>query len=810
MGIKKTLKNKGIFFSIDALIATMIILIVILIAIPNIKQNKIESKIDEDILISLSSITAEQFDNLYVQSLIASGVITEPNRSLLEQIGNFYVTNRTIATRIADEFLSDIESKDNVGIWLENNLVSSKNTTSIENARQIEASRQIISGVMLGQNITGYSSRAFISSNVKTIYSYLGGYVGDGNITVIMEYNGTINSSSIELAINNPFSIYVNGNLAGNFAQSSSVTTPVSYDIPITNFHSGQNTIEIKGQTLYIAGGFIKLKYNSETQYQQPVRYYFPGIEGLVNIYDGFYVPNNLTSMNMNIHINSTNDFFISIGNISVYNGSTTGEQTITLDNSYLSSKLNYNDLNQKTVPLRLGLNNVTFEINTSLDIITVNDITSSMSAYAQQLMDANLFVLNSTVGTFQNIIRLGIVTYRAASTSVIFHGLSNDYNSLYNQIINFLSISYSSQERSLCNGIQRAVQEFSQNSSQEKIKIAILMGAGALSGQQCSASGSDVYEQTKNAACDAHNQSGIIFYTVGFGTNNDTLSTLQQIAGCSNGGFSIGSLSNLTEAYQQILNEIVTNYQLQTVHTSGSSAYTKLYSDSYIQFNYPIPTVPYGLLITSEKAFDTNSEATLEIPADSSVVDAKVISYSGPKWTTLLKSNNNVLFNLTKYGLDYIKIGDPYAIQIPASSLQQSNNISIATGSSPENFSEGSVSDKIIYTIVKNISAYSPISANKDGCVWTVHFEDNTNATVSIPQNYTGANNCIYSPSTIIYDVNDALQSAVYNLFRQLDIDLDGRIDFIFGQNEVTIATTEVQGIPFPWSTEIQVRRWI
>ena len=101
-------KKRGIFFSIDALIALLIILLIILIAVPTIKQNKVESKIDQDILLSLSSITAEEFDNAYVQSLISSGVITEPNKSLLEQIGNFYVTNKTVATNIADEFLSTI------------------------------------------------------------------------------------------------------------------------------------------------------------------------------------------------------------------------------------------------------------------------------------------------------------------------------------------------------------------------------------------------------------------------------------------------------------------------------------------------------------------------------------------------------------------------------------------------------------------------------------------------------------------------------------------------------------------------------
>src|SRR3989344_5903385 len=106
MGVKVIkhigINKKGIFFSLDALIALVIILIIILVAFPSIKNNKVESKIDQDILVSLSSISAKDFDNQYVQSLITSGVIIEPDKSLLEQIGNFYVTNQTIAVNIAD------------------------------------------------------------------------------------------------------------------------------------------------------------------------------------------------------------------------------------------------------------------------------------------------------------------------------------------------------------------------------------------------------------------------------------------------------------------------------------------------------------------------------------------------------------------------------------------------------------------------------------------------------------------------------------------------------------------------------------
>jgi len=813
MGLKRKFNSKGIFFSIDALIALLMILLVLLVAIPTMKQNKLESKIDEDILVSLSSITAEEFDNTYVQSLISSGIIKEPKKSILEQIGNFYVTDPVIATNIANEFLSSIETKENIGIWLENSLVSSKNTTSMESARQVETSRQIISGVMLGQNISGFSARAFLSSGVRTSYTYFGGYVGDGNISLPIEYNGTIKSVVMELAINSPFSVYVNDNLAGNFAASPSVTTPSVYNLPITNFHAGSNTLEIRGTYLYIAGGFVKLTYNSEAQYQLPVKYYFPGVDGLINTYDGFYVPNNITSMDISLHINSNKSFFLNIGNASIYRNTTNGVQTINLNNNYLSSKLNYNSLTKKTVPIRLGLENATFEVNVTLELISVYDGSATMKPYVPPngagLVDAHHILINE-MGIIPNS-SLGLVGYRAGATpQSLFHELSTNFASINSTVNSWTENDFVSSNRALCNGIRESVVQFTTNSqNQNPIQASVLMATGLLT-HTCSGSGTEAAANTAavTEACNAYQQYGIKFYTIGFGTNQNTLNTLQTIANCSDGAYFYGELTNISQIYRDVINKIVAAYRLQTIYSSGGSFDSRIYPDSYIQFNYPLQNLPYGLIITTERTFDNTTSVSFSLPPNSQVAEARVVSYSGPKWTKLVKINNMNVFNLTEYGTDYVEIGDPYAIQIPTSLIQQSNNITLLTGSSEQNSSVGSASNKVIYTVIKNVSAYSPISANRKGCIWTVHFEDNTNTTLSIPQNASSI--CTYSPISIIYDVNDALQAAVYNLFRQLDLDTDGRVDLLFNATEVSISTTQVEGIPFPWSTEIQVRRWI
>ncbi|MEK6908904.1 MAG: vWA domain-containing protein [Nanoarchaeota archaeon] len=1013
MGLKS---KKGIFFSIDALIALMIIFIVILVAIPNIKQNKIESKIDEDILIGLSSISAEEFDNNYVRSLITLGIITDPNKSLLEQIGNFYVTNRTIASNIADEFLSTIKTKDNVGIWLENNLVSSKNATSIESARQIETSRQIISGVMLGQNITGYSARAFLSSNIRNAYSYFGGYVGDGNITLVLDYNGTINDAELELASNKDFQLYINGIYAGNHTKSPSVTSPSTYDLSnhLNKFGSGTNNLEFIAKDLYIAGGFLKVKYESIPTTTQK-RQYFQGIQGLINLYDGLFIPGTPTSIDVNLDLQSNFTTFLNIGNVTIFNGTTNGRQTITVPNSQLSTTLNYNQLANKTTPIRLGLKNVSLIYSGQrFDIISVVDLSGSMENNCPggsanpgetpcKINDAK----NSTdelINTILNISgnRVALVGFEDYSKKADFHNLSNNSQTLRNIANNVWNAGGST---CICCGILKANSCFDEkifydgfnnqtagtdpigwtvnqgssiidittqslegnrglmvarttstnpallhtfNPQQDKIKVEFLArhdtGTGRLrfelegldnalnyqdyviikmyggfirnndnqvtpyilnrtykigieitpnsnsyslyindtlvnsnlpvistysniarlrfstesatinykldginisltkklcdssinrtremivmsDGEPNRACGldpspdwdgdgttiGDPQDQAIQAACIAKTNYNITVHSIALDINNGSLAeqTMQGIAACGNGGFYASNVTQLTQIYNQITRSILAGYSAQTFNTTNPQQ-SRLYPNSYISLNYQETQDLFGIPITIEIPFSNSMNVNFSIPSESTPIYMTAISYSGDKWTNKVVLNNETVYNLSFYGTNYIELGDPYAIRIDPNKLRENNSLSITTATSSGGNETYSANNKIIYTVLKNISAYSPISANRDGCNWEVYFEDNTNISILIPQNYTGVNSCIYSPISIIYDSNDAMQTAVYNLFRQLDLDLDGRIDFLFRQNEVTIDTTDIQGIPFPWSTEIQIRRWV
>lgn len=808
---RKRRNKKAVFFSIDALIALIIIFLSILIIYPILKYSYQESEIQGDIISVLSSLKVGEIDDDVFNEFKTPENL---NKSVLELIGEFYITNLSIARQLAESVLSTIDVRENIGIWYGNKLLASRNSTPIETAKNIQIGRQTISGISAEDgSVTGYSARAYLSSNMQTKYFYFGGYIGEGNLSARLEYNGQISSAQMELAINNDFEVYVNNDYVDSYLKSSSEFQPRSYDLPIDGyFHSGINIIEIRGENLHIAGGYIKIIYESDVEYEQPVRYYFPGIQGIINLYDGFYVPGQLNNLNIYLHFNNNLTTFLIIGNTTVFEDSTDGDEEITLTNSQLESLLDYNDLSQKTIPLRFGMENVSYEgEGRDIDVFSVTDLSGSMNAMISGLgkmidlaSDANRAFINIILNSQDN--RVGLVGYSGEAHEQNYHSLSNDIDSL-NQTINDWSLG---EGNCVCCGVNRAVQGLLDESDDSKFRTMIVMTDGSMQGT-CTEQGTGSAEgDAIKAACDAYNRYNITVYTIGFGNDADE-QTLQQMASCGNGSYYYSDISEIIELYQLIAQEmieVVFQEQIAIIFEAFSS---KLYSDSYIEFNYTKQNISYGLIMTSEKQFSDEYYGYFDIPENSTLLETKVVSYSGSRWTDNVEINNTLVYRLSDYGQDYVKLGDPYAINIPTSLVQETNTVKVTTGLSPANSTFGSQYNKIIYTILRNIISYSGISAFAEGCIWTLEFEDNTNLTVKIPADYSGESVCYYqetshgSPGEGI----DAIQTAVYNLLKLLDFDNNGKLDVKFTEQNLEIGSSEITGIPYDWSTEVQVRKW-
>ncbi len=160
IGDKKGLKlirgRRAVFFSMDALIALMIIFLSVLIIPPNIGYPNKDSFVQGDIIKVLSSLKIGEMDNNYVRGLISSGEITDLDNNILEQIGEFYFTDVDIAKNLAGEVLSTLSTTENIGIWYDDVLLASKNKIDFEDAKNIDVERQTISGVSLSEEGVPY------------------------------------------------------------------------------------------------------------------------------------------------------------------------------------------------------------------------------------------------------------------------------------------------------------------------------------------------------------------------------------------------------------------------------------------------------------------------------------------------------------------------------------------------------------------------------------------------------------------------------------------------------------------------------
>jgi hypothetical protein len=159
------MKNKtAAFFSVDALIAITIILIAVLLIYPAMNYKKDTSGIQYDIIKTLSSMKIGEVNSSLVSALIAQGKITDPSKSVLEQIGDFYTSDIDNAKLLAQDMLSSLNNNtnENLGIWYGSDLLASINSTPIEHAKNVLAARQEISGIQKGTPSTGFVSKAWL------------------------------------------------------------------------------------------------------------------------------------------------------------------------------------------------------------------------------------------------------------------------------------------------------------------------------------------------------------------------------------------------------------------------------------------------------------------------------------------------------------------------------------------------------------------------------------------------------------------------------------------------------------------------
>jgi len=312
-------------------------------------------------------------------------------------------------------------------------------------------------------------------------------------------------------------------------------------------------------------------------------------------------------------------------------------------------------------------------------------------------------------------------------------------------------------------------------------------------------------------ASWDACN-SGISVYTIAFGADADGAAMRRM--NCSGGKFfDATDTTQLQQAYSNIAGDINTlSFSGQIINVSSLTA-SSVYPNSYIEFNYTVPNEQFNKLplsFESDRFGNNISTGTLTVYPNSSISNAKITSYSESYWTDNAIVNGNNIYRLSDYGSDYISLGDPFTIDIPAANINVgSNSITISTGKNSTYNTNGSSDDKVIYTLLLNgFADYSSVVSKSNGCSWALNFEDGTTSTINIPSTYSGGSACSYSLKT--YDTDDALDNAAFELFNNLDLDKDGKLDVNIDSSSLSFNTLTVSKVPSLWGPAIiEIRVW-
>jgi len=419
--------KKALFFTVDALIAASIMILAIILSSHTYVQEKPKvdiGHISEDIIRVLSELRVGELNDSYIKSLINNGNITDTNNTVLEQIGEFWAEGKdSLAqnfTRHIFENLVPPYNQYSYGIWIDNQQIDIKNLT--EASSQVSY-RKFVSGIERGKPIEGFISKVYlkgIDTRHTSSFAYFGGFVGEGKITqrVILPKNftnTTIQDAYMEMDAGTDFKLYINGKFAGDFPKGSGgggYMVPDRWNISpayFSYFTAGANNITINFTYInenasaegpkYIAGGYFRVTYNTPTNEELVVeyhnttattKYWFPGIEGFINLFSSFYVPGHLNNMKIYFHYNSSYTTFLKIGNTTVFENNSNGHQTefiienSTIATALLNNNITYDDLSLKTTPIRVGMENVS-KTTAPADIVLVTDTSGSMEWCTQQ-----------------------------------------------------------------------------------------------------------------------------------------------------------------------------------------------------------------------------------------------------------------------------------------------------------------------------------------------------------------------------------------------------------------------------------------
>ncbi|MFP4634119.1 MAG: vWA domain-containing protein [Candidatus Aenigmatarchaeota archaeon] len=856
-------EDKGIFFSLDALLALVAILMVVggvgvyYSVTPELEYRDKHTEA-EDLMSFLSNTKAGEVEGIeeYVDE-------DDEDKSLLELVGSYWAGGS--GDRSAAKNILETSLEGRTGRCWEMEFGNETAGSGCEEGDTVSVASRIASGYVAEEEPEGYVARGHLKdaeSRLENSYAFFGGYVGDGDITknITLENKDEVQNVSMEMDAGGNFTLFLNGNKSGEYVPEKGELRADRWTVDEEhwdNFREGENRLRFNftGGNKSISGGFFRVNYNLTDVYHTPEEegievYSFPGVEGIINLYSSFYVPGEVENISALLDFRSNYSIFLKLGNTTVYEGTSNKDEEVVLEDEHFQGKfesagLDYSAVSKRTVPLRMGLSNLTDLIGREADMFSVVDISGSMgtcdvpgdeSNYDCQDRCANpdsfccwlndcesqtgcedcdgiwldygierINVAKESTKEFIDIVlnvsgsRAGLNAYETTVNGEDVHNLTRDNESLYSTVDGWEAGGGTC----ICCGVEDATERLVEQSNESRYRSMVVMSDGEAN-EDCH--GGDPKEEAIQAACDAYENHGIEVYTIGFGPEDEVdEETLKEMADCGNGTYYYSELGGLEEIYENVTEDMLAaRYEEQELEMLEEDVEKmRLSQSSYVRFNYTggEQNLRHGEIPLSLQSDRFGGD--VESPKDGEFwigeaarpLETRVTSYSDRFWTSLVNISNEKMdenvYNLTRFSKNYEDLGDPYTVQIPVEKTSQGNNtLFLDTASEPGNFTGGSPDSRVIYTVGVNASVgYGDSFSKYEGGTTTVEL-----ATGETYELEVGNASDPWDPE------EDALDNMVERLLDKLDADGDGKIDVRISEGNIEVDDTMVEEIPYLW----------
>ncbi len=444
--------KRGVFFSLDAVLALGLIIAVVgglgfyYSIAPEMDYRDKHSEA-EDIMSFISNSKADEIDGIdgYTNE-------TRTGSTVLELIGSHWAAGETQAV---EDITAAVIDQNTRRCW---ELIF-PDGTSVGNCEDegdtVSIASRMASGYETGKMPHGYVARGHLTdaeSRLENSYIFFGGYVGDGNITqdIELENMKEVQGATMELDAGGNFTLFINDEEAGEYVPEKGDLRADRWEIDqdhLDSFEEGTNEIRLNftGTNRSISGGSLHVEYSLTDVYHRPGEpgtktYSFPGIEGIINLYDGLEVPGTLENIEVDLKYNSSADLFLNLGNVTVYESG--WEDVEGIEDILDKGGLDHEDLSNGTVPIRLGVKDLRDlrGIDADPDAVATTDVSGNMQARLHDSEYHNKWeaaeaATNLFLDVFENATqaRAGLTGFDSGLYS--YYPVTNDTQALKNEL---------------------------------------------------------------------------------------------------------------------------------------------------------------------------------------------------------------------------------------------------------------------------------------------------------------------------------------------------------------------------------------